>query len=263
MTSPFLLAEILPPEANHVFYLGYRCRSSDAKAPVTGAARLIGRTSAWRDQVIIQWTITPSEQLPQEGDFGPYHQANRRASGTEPSSKAVSNALQVGRCPWYLGQNSVFNDGMEFGDGAPISTGWDSAGFAGKTRFVTLSRGRATRRMRPYEKDPAAIYAASFATVRAEANLARFDPAMEAVAVRLIHACGMVEIADRLAQSPDAAAIGQTALRSGAPILCDCEMVASGIIRRTLPAENTVPVALHHPDTPSRPHVALPPARSA
>ena len=105
--------------------------------------------------------------------------------------------------------------------------------------------------MRPYEKDPAAIYAASFATVRAEANLARFDPAMEAVAVRLIHACGMVEIADRLAQSPDAAAIGQTALRSGAPILCDCEMVASGIIRRTLPAENTVTVTLNHPDTPS------------
>ncbi|MEL6520291.1 MAG: precorrin-8X methylmutase [Pseudomonadota bacterium] len=104
--------------------------------------------------------------------------------------------------------------------------------------------------MRPYVKDPAAIYAASFATVRAEANLGRFDSGMEAVAVRLIHACGMVEIADRLSFSPDAAQAGLAALKSGAPILCDCEMVASGIIRRMLPAQNPVTVTLNDPETP-------------
>ncbi|MBM7068625.1 precorrin-8X methylmutase [Actibacterium sp. 188UL27-1] len=105
--------------------------------------------------------------------------------------------------------------------------------------------------MRPYVKDPAAIYAASFSTVRAEANLARFDPGMEAVATRLIHACGMVEIADRIAHSPAAVKVGHTALQSGAPILCDCEMVAAGIIRRALSADNPVIVTLNHMDTPT------------
>jgi precorrin-8X/cobalt-precorrin-8 methylmutase len=84
--------------------------------------------------------------------------------------------------------------------------------------------------MRPYLKDPAAIYAASFATVRAEARLERFPDAMQAVAVRLIHACGMVEIADRLAFSEGAAEAGQAAIRGGAPVLCDCAMVAAGIV---------------------------------
>jgi precorrin-8X/cobalt-precorrin-8 methylmutase len=104
---------------------------------------------------------------------------------------------------------------------------------------------------RPYEKDPAAIYRQSFATVRSEARLDRFDPGMEAVAIRLIHACGMVEVADRLAFSPDAYAAGRAALLAGAPVLCDCEMVAAGIIRRTLPAENDVVVTLNDPRTPA------------
>lgn len=118
------------------------------------------------------------------------------------------------------------------------------------------SRGRASNRrvrlMRPYEKDPAAIYAQSFATVRAEARLDRFDPAMQVVAVRLIHACGMVEIADRLAWSQDAAARGRAALAGGAPVLCDCEMVASGIIRRSLPAGNPVVCTLNDAAVPDR-----------
>ena len=82
--------------------------------------------------------------------------------------------------------------------------------------------------MRPYEKDPAAIYAKSFATVRAEARLERFAPDMQPLITRLIHACGMTELADRLAYSPDASAAGRGALIRGAPILCDCEMVAAG-----------------------------------
>ena len=106
--------------------------------------------------------------------------------------------------------------------------------------------------MRPYEKDPAAIYAQSFATVRAEARLDRFPPAMHAVMTRLIHACGMVEIADRLAFSAQAAMAGHAALAAGAPVLCDCEMVAAGIIRRHLPADNDVIVTLNDASVPDR-----------
>ena len=106
--------------------------------------------------------------------------------------------------------------------------------------------------MRPYETDPAAIYAASFATVRAEARLDRFAPAMQPLITRLIHSCGMIEVADRLAFSPDAAAAGHAALVAGAPVLCDCEMVGAGVIRRYLPAGNEVIVTLNDPSVPDR-----------
>lgn len=104
--------------------------------------------------------------------------------------------------------------------------------------------------MRPYERDPAAIYAQSFATVRSEANLERFDTGMQSLAVRLIHACGMVEIADRIAFSQGAYLAGHRALKAGAPVLCDCEMVGAGIIRRYLPSENEVIVTLNDPRVP-------------
>lgn len=106
--------------------------------------------------------------------------------------------------------------------------------------------------MRPYEKDPAAIYAQSFATVREEARIARFPADMQGVIVRLVHACGMVEIADRLAFSPGAGRAGRAALAGGAPVLCDCEMVAAGIIRRRLPAGNDVIVTLNDAGVPGR-----------
>lgn len=104
--------------------------------------------------------------------------------------------------------------------------------------------------MRPYEKNPQAIYAESFATVRKEARLDRFGPGMEALAIRLIHACGMVEVADRLAFSEGAYEAGQAALQSGKPVLCDCEMVGAGIIRRYLPRDNEVIVTLNDPKVP-------------
>ena len=106
--------------------------------------------------------------------------------------------------------------------------------------------------MRPYETDPAAIYAQSFATVRREARIERFAPDLQPLITRLIHACGMVEIADRLAYSPDVVASGRAALGAGAPVLCDCEMVAAGVIRRALPAGNAVIVTLNDPATPER-----------
>jgi len=105
--------------------------------------------------------------------------------------------------------------------------------------------------LRPYEKNPAAIYAQSFATVRSEARLERFPPGLDALAIRLIHACGMIEVADRLAFSPGAFAAGQAALAAGAAIFCDCEMVAAGVIRRHLPAGAGTVVTLNDPRVPA------------
>ena len=104
--------------------------------------------------------------------------------------------------------------------------------------------------MRPYLTDPKEIYAQSFANVRAEARLNRFAPVMHPLITRLIHSCGMVEIADRLAFSPHVARVGHAALQDGAPVLCDCEMVGAGIIRRYLPAQNDVVVTLNEVSVP-------------
>jgi precorrin-8X/cobalt-precorrin-8 methylmutase len=91
-----------------------------------------------------------------------------------------------------------------------------------------------------YIRDGAEIYKNSFAIIRREADLARFDAYEERVAVRVIHACGMVEIAPELYFSEGAARAGIAALAAGAPILCDANMVAHGVTRARLPANNEV-----------------------
>ncbi|MGJ3261230.1 MAG: precorrin-8X methylmutase [Rhodospirillales bacterium] len=88
--------------------------------------------------------------------------------------------------------------------------------------------------MGEYLKDPAAIYAQSFETVRAEAALDRFSPDVADVVVRLIHACGMPGIAADIACTDGVVDAGRAALKQGAPILVDANMVAAGIIRRHL-----------------------------
>jgi len=100
-----------------------------------------------------------------------------------------------------------------------------------------------------YEKDPAAIYARSFAIVRAEAALDRLPAGVQDVAVRLIHACGMVDIVDDLAFSDDVVSSARAALAAGAPVLCDVEMVGAGIIRRYLP-DSPVVVTLNDARVP-------------
>ena len=100
-----------------------------------------------------------------------------------------------------------------------------------------------------YEKDPAAIYRRSFTIIRSEADLARFSPVEERVAVRVIHACGMVEAAADLVFSPSAAEAARDALRAGAPIFCDARMVAEGVTRARLPANNNVICTLGDPST--------------
>lgn len=103
-----------------------------------------------------------------------------------------------------------------------------------------------------YTRDPAAIYAESFATVRAEATLDHLPADLQDVAIRLVHSCGMTDVPNRLAWSDDVVASARIALGNRAPILCDCEMVASGIIRRFLPEGVEVVVTLNDPGTPAR-----------
>ena len=98
-----------------------------------------------------------------------------------------------------------------------------------------------------YVRDGAEIYRRSFAMIRAEADLERFDPALERVVVRMIHACGMVDLAADVAASTSFATAGEQALRDGSPILCDTEMVASGVTRARLPAGNEVICTLSDP----------------
>ncbi len=102
-----------------------------------------------------------------------------------------------------------------------------------------------------YEKDGAAIYRRSFAIIRSEAALARFAPIEERVAVRVIHACGMVEAARDLVFSPGAAEAAERALGAGQPIFCDARMVAEGVTRARLPADNEVICTLADPATPT------------
>jgi precorrin-8X/cobalt-precorrin-8 methylmutase len=101
-----------------------------------------------------------------------------------------------------------------------------------------------------YLRDGAAIYSQSFATIRAEADLSRFSPEEESVAVRVIHACGMVDIVAALRFHPEFAAAARAALRAGRPILCDAKMVAHGITRARLPAGNAVVCTLDAPEVP-------------
>jgi precorrin-8X/cobalt-precorrin-8 methylmutase len=91
-----------------------------------------------------------------------------------------------------------------------------------------------------YEKDGAEIYRQSFATIRAEADLARFPEGLDRVVVRMIHACGMTDLVADVAFSPGVYDAAFDALQAGAPILCDAQMVASGITRKRLPKDNQV-----------------------
>jgi len=102
-----------------------------------------------------------------------------------------------------------------------------------------------------YIRDGAAIYDKSFAIIRAESDLARFTPEEEKVAVRIIHSCGIVEAAADILFAPGAAKAGRAALLNGAPILCDAKMVANGITKSRLPANNPIICTLDDPSVPA------------
>jgi precorrin-8X/cobalt-precorrin-8 methylmutase len=98
-----------------------------------------------------------------------------------------------------------------------------------------------------YERDGAEIYRRSFATIRAEADLAGLDPVLERVVVRMIHGCGMVDLVGDVEASPGFGQAAEGALRDRAPILCDTAMVAAGVTRARLPASNDVVCTLGEP----------------
>ena len=101
-----------------------------------------------------------------------------------------------------------------------------------------------------YEKDGAAIYRQSFATIRAEAELARFSRDEEPIAVRMIHAAGMVGLENHIRFSSTFALKARAALQAGAPIFCDAYMVSEGVTRKRLPADNEVICTLRDPSIP-------------
>jgi precorrin-8X/cobalt-precorrin-8 methylmutase len=105
--------------------------------------------------------------------------------------------------------------------------------------------------MYEYEKDGAEIYRRSFATIRAEADLTGLPDEVARVAVRMIHACGQVDLVEDLAFSPAVVARAREALDAGARVLCDAEMVASGVTRRRLPKDNDVVCTLNDQRTPA------------
>jgi len=104
---------------------------------------------------------------------------------------------------------------------------------------------------REYIREGAEIYRRSFSIIRAEADLSRFSGTAERVVVRMIHACGMTDLPKDIDLSPDFAETAETALQRGAPILCDAKMVANGITRARLPAENEVICTLDDPRVPA------------
>ena len=102
--------------------------------------------------------------------------------------------------------------------------------------------------MLDYIRDGNEIYRKSFATIRSEANLSILPTELEVVAVRLIHSCGMTDIVSDLAYSENVVQIARDALKNGAKILCDAQMVANGITRKRLPANNPVICTLNEPE---------------
>ncbi|MFA5707743.1 precorrin-8X methylmutase [Mycolicibacterium sp.] len=106
--------------------------------------------------------------------------------------------------------------------------------------------------MLDYIRDAAEIYRQSFATIRAEADLARFPEDVSRVVVRLIHTCGQVDVAEHVAFTADVVARAHAALAAGAPVLCDSSMVAAGITAARLPAANEVVSLVADPRAPER-----------
>ncbi|WP_327090320.1 precorrin-8X methylmutase [Nonomuraea sp. NBC_01738] len=101
-----------------------------------------------------------------------------------------------------------------------------------------------------YLRDGAEIYRRSFATIRAESDLSGLPPEVAQVTVRMIHACGMTDLVRDLAWSPHVVARARQALRTGAPVFCDAMMVASGVTRHRLPADNEIVCTLNDPRVP-------------
>lgn len=101
-----------------------------------------------------------------------------------------------------------------------------------------------------YEHDPASIYRQSFATIRAETDLSALPDDVAGVVVRMIHSCGMVDLVHDVGYTAGAVASARSAMRAGAPVFCDANMVAAGVTRSRLPADNEIICTLDDPSVP-------------
>jgi precorrin isomerase len=176
----------------------------------------------------------------------------------------TSVALHVSGCtkgcacssstPFTLVGNAGLYDLVENGTAGdrPVATGMTVAEVQSELakRIKRHLKERRLPTSHEYVRDGAEIYRRSFALIRREANLDRFEPVEERIAVRIIHACGMVEIANDLFFSPGVARIAAAAIEAGAPILCDSRMVADGITRARLPNGNAVICTLNDAAVP-------------
>jgi precorrin-8X/cobalt-precorrin-8 methylmutase len=176
----------------------------------------------------------------------------------------TSVALHVSGCakscacssstPFTLVGNAGLYDLVENGTAGdrPVATGMAVAEVQSELakRIKRHLKERRLPTSHEYVRDGAEIYRRSFALIRREANLDRFEPVEERIAVRIIHACGMVEITSDLYFSPGMARIAAAAIEAGAPILCDSRMVTDGITRARLPNGNAVICTLNDAAVP-------------
>src|ERR1700733_1553206 len=127
---------------------------------------------------------------------------------------------------------------------------------------MNVDAHKPTRRY-DYIADGPAIYADSFATIRREADLSRVPAEAEKLAVRMVHGTGQPDLVDDLVIHPELVPAARAALQSGAPILCDAHMVATGITAGRLPAANAVPCFLRDPSVPALAQELNPPRTGA
>ncbi len=132
---------------------------------------------------------------------------------------------------------------------------WDKPSFMSLSETVLINKlinlQKAKKMLFNYEKNGAAIYKESFATIRSEADLSSFTLEEEIIAVRMIHASGLVELANSIKFSPEFATVARAAIEKGAPILCDTKMVSEGITRTRLPKNNKIICTLQDPSVKS------------
>jgi hypothetical protein len=138
------------------------------------------------------------------------------------------------------------------GPGRATRTGFSGRALGGlRAQLRAGRRGHGGDGEMSYVRDGAEIYRRSFQTIRDEADLERFDEVLERVVVRMIHACGMVDLARDVAASPEFGERSEQALAAGAPTLCDTRMVAAGITRSRLAAANEIVCTLSEPEVPA------------
>jgi precorrin-8X/cobalt-precorrin-8 methylmutase len=213
-----------------------------------GIPRLLGlRHHPWFGDVTRVWPFETGLQAPSEGQVI-LAEVYPSLLPVHVPEGSVRDAQQVTGLARHFAQFDERNRLAELFAGDPTLTPEQRASVEREEGWILGVVGGMA--LRHYLRDPQAIYAASWDTIRRECDLSRLPPELTDVALRVVHSCGMIDVVDDLACSPGAVEAGRAALRAGKPVLVDVEMVAHGVIRRMLPAGNEVVCTLNHPDVP-------------